>query len=136
MQVVQGHPPSSAPVVHEMSRFKQLRNRIKHWLIRQRRRLPYLVWWNDELDVSVTFSQDRLNPDGGIEQLWSGAFADIERSMGHLGIHFDKGMGAAGRDWEWDWSLEGPISVRFRGRACHPETRMERPRPRLVKGDH
>ena len=42
--------------------------------------------------------------------------------------YFDLGLikhepGIGGRDWEWDWSLSGPISVTFRGRAARPGQR-------------
>ena len=114
---------------------------IRYWAVQLRRKLPYLVWYDDELDVRVTLSQDRL-PDGefkpgeGIEAvirpLFSGSFAECERIFGEMGIYFDRGMGCHGRDWEWDWSLKGPISVRFRARAMRPHLRREPPRPKLV----
>ncbi len=125
----------------ELPWYKQQLGRLKSFLIRARRRLPYLVWWNDELDVTVTFSQDKLpviemhpsdDPAKAFKPLFSGAFADIERNLRELGIEFDKGMGFGGRDWEWDWSLKGPISVRFRGRASRPHLRMEKQKPKLV----
>ncbi len=109
----------------------RLLERLRSWVTRQRRRLPYLVWWNDELDVVVTLSQDKLDPSKGLEQLFSGSFFDAEKVFRTMGITFDTGMGEYGRDWEWDWSLKGPISVRFHGRATRPELRIDR-RPRLV----
>ena len=30
-----------------------------------------------------------------------------------MGIHFDTGAGCGNRDWEWDWSLRGPIEIHF-----------------------
>jgi len=96
-------------------------------LVRLGRKLPRLVWYDDELDVTVTFKAATL-PEGlsieeSVRELWSGPVHDLEVSMARLGIAFDKGMGPAGRDWEWDWSLRGPISVRFRRRAKKPELR-------------
>ena len=143
MKLVETAPaaPESACIGRKMTRWERVRSRIKYWLIRQRRRLPYLVWWNDELDVTVTLSQDKLpsieigpadDPTDALRPLFSGAFADIERTFREMGITFDKGMGFAGRDWEWDWSLKGPISIRFRGRCRRPEQRREWPRPQLA----
>lgn len=45
-----------------------------------------------------------------------GHLAEIERALAEIGIEFDKGVGLGGRDWEWDWSLRGPIEIRFVGK--------------------
>src|SRR5271165_2196504 len=131
MHVIDQSPPSTECIGREMTGWGQIISRTKYWLIRQRRKLPYLVWWNDELDVGVCLSQDKLDPEQGLGQLFNGAFYDAEKIFHEMGITFDTGMGCDGRDWEWDWSLKGPISVRFHGRARYPEKRMERPKPRL-----
>lgn len=143
MELIQSPPvePTGACIGREMTKFELLIDRAKRMITRLRRRLPYLVWWNDELDVTVTLSQDKL-PEMAIaagedmrealRPLFSGAFAEIERTFLEMGISFDKGMGCEGRDWEWDWSLKGPISIRFRGKAKNPHLRIERPKPRLV----
>jgi hypothetical protein len=39
---------------------------------------------------------------------------DIERRLAKLGIHFDTGAGGGYRDWELDWSIIGPMSVKVR----------------------
>lgn len=107
----------------------------QHRLVQVRRKFPYLVWYGDELDVRVTFTEDRLSvaqsfPDAesslslAQRHLNRGAFAKMENAFSELGIQFDKGVGFDGRDWEWDWSLEGPIKVRFRSRAKRPERRV------------
>lgn len=136
MEVIDGTPAASGePIAHEMTRWEAGISAAKYWLIRQRRKLPYLVWYGDELDVGVTLSQDKLTADsmeGAFKQFNSGAFVEIEKIFSEMGIGFDKGLGLDGRDWEWDWSLQGPISIRFRSRATKPERRLERPKPRLV----
>lgn len=136
MKLVDTPALNAAPgIAREMTRLEQIISVVRYWLVRQRRRLPYLVWYNDELDVSVTLSQDKLTADsmeGAFKQFNSGAFVEVEKIFSEMGIGFDKGLGCDGRDWEWDWSLKGPISVRFRSRATKPERRMERPRPKLV----
>jgi hypothetical protein len=38
----------------------------------------------------------------------------IEGLLGQMGVGFDTGGGCGGRDWEWDWSLSGPLDVTFR----------------------
>ena len=108
------------------------RAKLEIWHLRLKRWLPRLVWLDDEVDVVVILSQDKLNPERAFEQLFSGAFHDVERIMRDMGITFDTGVGPNGRDWQWDWSLRGPISIRFCGRAKNPELRIERIMPRLV----
>jgi hypothetical protein len=39
---------------------------------------------------------------------------EIEAIFRDLGIHFDTGSDGGSRDWEWDWSLIGPIKVYFK----------------------
>ena len=122
----------------EVTRLERWADRLRWFLVRLRRRLPYLVWHDEEVDVTVTLMTDKLAPveindlSAAFRQLNSGAFAEIERTFREMGITFDKGMGCEGRDWEWDWSLQGPISVQFRGRARNPHLRRERSVPRLV----
>ena len=123
------------PIGREMTRLEAIADRVKSMVFRVRRRLPHLVWRGDEIDVRVTLSTDRLNAADtadAFRQLHSGAFTEIERLFRDMGIGFDTGMGPDGRDWEWDFSLKGPISVQFRSRAQRPERRMERPKPKLV----
>jgi hypothetical protein len=132
MELIKTPTASDEPAGREMTFTERVISRIKYWAIRQRRKLPYLVWWNDELDVGVCLSQDKLNPEAGLAQLHNGAFYEAEKIFREMGIDFDTGLGPDGRDWEWDWSLKGPISVRFHGRAKCPHLRMEHPKPRLL----
>lgn len=122
-----------AIVARGMTRWKYLRTVTRNRLALLRRRLPYIVWYDDELDVGVTLSRYKLNPEGDpIQQLYSDTPAAVESALRDMGITFDTGMGDHGRDWEWDFSLAGPISVRFKSRATRPERRMERLKPKLV----
>lgn len=111
----------------EMTRFEQWRFRLYRWFLWKRQRyIPYLVWYGDEVDVRVLLKDNKLRAaDIGeaLEDLHRGTFYKIERQLAEVGIEFDKGMGPDGRDWEWDWSLRGPISVTFRRRAKKPELR-------------
>ncbi len=43
-------PPQT---IREMTWREQLRSDLGNWLVRFRRRLPYLVWWGGEVDVVV-----------------------------------------------------------------------------------
>jgi hypothetical protein len=136
MEIVETPESSAQPIGCERTKLELFFYHTKRWLTRQRRKLPYLVWWNDEVDVTVTFSQHRL-PDGAtldeaVSYLYRSRMAEIETSLAEIGISFDRGGGYDGRDWEWDWSLKGPISVRFRHRATKPERRRERLKPQLV----
>ena len=116
--------------------------RLKHWWWRNvDRRIPRLVWLGQEVDVTVTFLNDPLPETCFVEgqeaqamrPLYSGAYAEMRKAMRNMGIEFDTGMGCGGRDWEWDWSLSGPLRVKFRGRARSPEKRcLPEPKLRLV----
>ena len=35
----------------------------------------------------------------------------IEEMLEDIGITFDTGASGNERDWEWDWSLKGPINI-------------------------
>lgn len=35
----------------------------------------------------------------------------IQSLFSEMGISFDTGAGFGARDWEWDWSLKGPVKV-------------------------
>lgn len=35
----------------------------------------------------------------------------IEKMFADMGITFDTGAGGGFRDWEWDWSLKGPVDI-------------------------
>lgn len=118
----------------EMTTLQRWRSRfmLEVWHWRLSKWLPRLVWPGDEIDVRVTFSRDKLGQDDPFRALFSGRLHDAEVALHDAGISFDTGMGFGGRDWEWDFSLKGPISVKFRRRAKHPERRKERPRPKLI----
>lgn len=106
-------------VIEDMNRLRRMKEAAKNAVVRFRRKyIPYLVFYGQELDVGVTWKENKLQPTESLEcaskQLKSGRMHEIERMMLEIGVSFDKGLGVRGRDWEWDWSLEGPISVRFR----------------------
>ena len=47
----------------------------------------------------------------------------VEALLGEMGIEFDVGgtysdTGAYKRDWEWDWSLRGPVQVTARDQGA------------------
>lgn len=114
--------------------WKLHRTRLRDALLRFRRRyIPYLVWWGDEIDARVMLKENKLQPiecadvEGAVmvalQQLQRGTFFEVEKHLREVGIKFDTSIGSEGRGWEWDWSLRGPISVTFRGRASKPERR-------------
>jgi hypothetical protein len=96
------------------------------------KRIPSLVWHGQQVDVHVTFAEHKLDQADPMASLFSGRLAEIEHALFDAGIDFDRGVGMGGRNWEWDWSLRGPISVTFVGRAKNPERRKERPHPKLI----
>lgn len=105
-----------------------------HGRLYRQRWIPAIVWHGDEIDVRLTFTENRL-PDlqttspqeavlVGARRLHSGSFFEAEKHLRECGIRFDTGLGPDGRDWELDWSLDGPLRVRFIGRASRPERRQ------------
>ena len=122
MQAVGGDLP------HEMTRFERWRESWRIRAIRFRRRyIPHLVWHGDQVDVLVTFKEDRLRAgtvDDALTDFGRGSLHEAKRILNEIGIEFDTGLGLDGRDWEWDWSLQGPISVTFKQRAQNPDLRQ------------
>lgn len=111
------------PLTDLLSRFYY--RHLRYWI-------PHLVWRGQEVDVRVTFTENRLQPiligseadlSRTIRQLNNGVLGEVERKFHDIGINFDKGLGHEGRDWEWDWSLEGPVHVTFVSRAKRPDRR-------------
>jgi hypothetical protein len=77
--------------------------------------IPALVWRGQEVDVNINFPMPNEENKLDIRNLF-----DAERSLYEYGLNFDTGAGLmkgpeARRDWEWDFSLRGNVSVKFRG---------------------
>jgi hypothetical protein len=130
MKVIDGGSPALEVSIGEMTKRKLFWDRLKRevWHFRLKRWLPRLVWIDDEIDVRVTF-KDIGALGGNPSRVW-----DASKLLYDMGIQFDAGSGHHGRDWEWDYSLSGPISVVFKGRAKHPEKRTLKvvQRPKIV----
>jgi hypothetical protein len=107
---------TTLPELAPPSRWQRIKSRLRIlWYVHVDRRIPRLVWKGDELDVLIRFK-------GGWEA--AGDLAAVEREIRKLDIGFDTGASADGRDWEWDWSLSGPVTVTFKSRATKPEKRV------------
>lgn len=113
----------------EMTKFERTINTIKQKLVLFRRKhIPFIVYWDDEVNVCVTWLENKL-PEGvtkeaAIKVLNSGPIYQIENLASEIGVDFDKGISFEGRDWEWDFSLRGPISLKFRG-PCETKERRQ-----------
>lgn len=119
-------------VATEMTGVELIISKIKRWFYwNVSRRLPRLVWVDQEIDINIRFSEDPLIQGDPIRGLFSGTLAEIEKQLSDIGIGFDRGQGEDGRDWQWDWSLCGPISVTFKSVAAKPEIRKPR-KPKLT----
>lgn len=115
----------SPNAAREMTRWEWLRSRVSiWWTLNITRCIPHLVWYGDELDALITFK----DPDPQ-------AMHKADEAMRDLGLEFDAGwwMDPPAREWEWDYCLRGPVSVKFKGRAKHPDHRVIRPKPMLVE---
>ena len=79
-----------------------LRRWIKRLWIRY---FPSIVWRRQQVEVGIAFDLNNVDRKDLFE---------IERLLSKNGIHFDTGAGCGKRNWEWDFSLQGPIEVRFK----------------------
>lgn len=61
-----------------------------------------------DCEVGIHFDMTKLTKEQ-IEKLWQ-----AETLLHEIGVSFDTGAGCGQRDWEWDWSLSGPVKVTFR----------------------
>lgn len=110
-----------------MRRFRAQISRLR------RRFIPYLVWHGQEIDARLIWKEARLQPlqfrsigdmaAYAAKNLNTGRMAEIEKMLSEIGVSFDKGAGPGGRDWELDWSLNGPLSVKFMRPCKTPEKR-------------
>jgi len=58
-----------------------------------------------EAEVLIQFDMEKLGAEG-MQKLHQ-----IEELLLEIGVSFDTGAGFGNRDWEWDWSLKGPVMV-------------------------
>lgn len=78
--------------------------------------VPSLVWYNQEVDVNINFAMPDEDSKFNLDDLFT-----AEKNLMRYGIKFDTGAGPLNekgkcrRDWEWDFSLRGKVSVKFRG---------------------
>jgi len=58
-----------------------------------------------EAEVHIEFDRSQVD----LDKLFK-----VEELLREMGLHFDTGASSDVRDWEWDWSLKGPVKVYFR----------------------
>ena len=76
----------------------------------------------EEAEVRLVFDIKELGAEG-MEKLYK-----VQELLGELGVSFDTGSDGKYRDWEWDWSLSGPVKVTFvRFTEDNPKNRHTRP---------
>lgn len=81
---------------------KTLWQTLRRWRARY---VPSIVWRRQIVEVGIHFDLSKVDQKDLFE---------IEKLLSKNGIHFDTGAGCGNRDWEWDWSLRGPVKVRFK----------------------
>lgn len=69
------------------------------------RYIPNIVWRRQPVQVGIHFDLSKVDRQDIFE---------IEKLLNKNGIYFDTGAGCGNRDWELDWSLRGPVEVRFK----------------------
>jgi len=57
--------------------------------------------------INVSFDLEKLGDEG------LAALFEIEKKFLEIGVSFDTGAGFGRRDWEWDFSLKGPVQIRI-----------------------
>lgn len=120
------------PLARETSVIERIRSRLRGCLTRLRRRLPHVIWAGQEVDVHVTLMGAGPDFEARAEGDGSRAIRQAQTALHEAGIQFDSGGGLGVRDWQWDYSLNGPISVTLVGKARRPDRRREALKPRLV----
>ncbi len=55
------------------------------------------------------------------------ALSEAESALSRAGISFDMGGDGNVRDWEWDWSLNGPMTIEARQRSSAPPAQQVPP---------
>lgn len=66
---------------------------------------PTSAMWSttmEEAEVLIQFDLGKVD----LAKLY-----EIQKLFREMGISFDSGAGGGVRDWEWDWSLKGPVKV-------------------------
>jgi len=61
-----------------------------------------------DVEVKIQFDLNSMTKDQ-IEALF-----EAEKWLLKAGIYFDTGAGEGKRDWQLDWSLKGPVKVKFK----------------------
>ena len=59
----------------------------------------------EEAEVLINFDLSKVPP---------GKVFELENLLDEMLINFDTGTDFKSRDWEWDWSLHGPVKVFFK----------------------
>lgn len=125
---------------HKLTKPLTLRHKLKyytkHYWRALLRKLPRIVWYGQEIDVLVTFTNEKLPPVTTNQlsdflskqvnpQLMPDGIGEATIALLKSGISFDTGFGERGRDWYFDYSLRGPVRVKFLGPAKYPLKRQE-----------
>jgi hypothetical protein len=63
---------------------------------------------DNEVEVGIHFDMSVMTKEQ-INKLFQ-----AQKLLNEIGITFDTGADGKQRDWEWDWSLKGPVHVSFR----------------------
>lgn len=115
------------PIVwHKTHWYEELWHNVRYiW----RRCVPQLVWYGQEVDVRLVFTSykhDTRRDGPGYRKLHKGdTITNAIELMRHNGIDFGVGTGKHGHDWFFDYSLKGPLRVKFIGPAKLPVKRQE-----------
>lgn len=106
----------------EMGWLDRLRHELEKAWTKFHRKFPRLVWYGQELDVRLTFIDYMALVTESAERV---AIDEAQAALRRAGITFDTGTDfvTGFRDWEWDYSLRGPLSVTFVGKNKKPEER-------------
>lgn len=81
------------------------------------------VWCQECRDVEVHIEWDVSK----LSKVQRDLLHSLTRALGMLGVRFDTGGTKDRFDWEWDWSLRGPLKILFRGSTQgNPQNRYVR----------
>lgn len=83
-----------------------------------------------EVAVGIHFDLTMFKPED-LDKLFA-----AESLLRQIGVTFDTGSNGKTRDWEWDWSLNGPVKVSYKNFVDEdPQNRHVRAKQKLENGN-
>lgn len=108
---------------YKPSIWQKVKSEVGFWWNRFMYSMPRLVWPGQEVDVTIHFNGIGLSQRTGDFNEWLAEIKNAEIknyydaivALNSMGVHFDTGVGLDCAEWNFDYSLSGPVKVRYVG---------------------